>query len=85
MRMSSSGLRKRIFLDLKILYHGGKKASINMHVCFLSDLLNILSFHAHRGEMFTFLKPTETLFAWPVSQGIYYHSIQAVHTCPLNF
>lgn len=78
--------RKRICLDLKTLYHGGKKARINVSVCFLSDLLNIPSFHKHRREMlFTLLKSTEALFAWPLLQGKYYHLIQAVHTRPLNF
>lgn len=76
MRKSSSGLRKIICLYLKTLYHGGKKASINVCVCFLSDLFNILSFHT---------KPTEAMFAWHLLQGKYYYLIQVVHICPLNF
>lgn len=78
MRKSSSSLRQRICLDLKTLYHGRKKAGTNVCVHFLSDSFNILSFHKHRGEMlFTLLKPTEALFAWPLLRGKYYHLIRA--------
>lgn len=78
MRKSSSSLRQRICLDLKTLYHGGKKAGTNVCVHYFSDLFNILGFHKHRGEMlFTLLKPTEALFAWPLLQGKYYHLIHA--------